>query len=221
MSVVGIIGDPHEPWCDRRYMDFCSDTFDWFNVDRIVCIGDWVDLYSFSTYGKDPSFPMTPRQEIAKARKRLAVWAERFPVMDITAGNHDNRVLRSALSVGITPEFMKSYGEVWQTPSTWNWLHEFRIDGVDYFHGDGWSGVTAARRCAIERGRSVVLGHLHTCAKIDYIQQTTRRKPIFGMSTGSGCDRKAMVYRYERDPRRWPLAAGVVFNGEFGLVRSL
>lgn len=212
--IVGVIADPHEPYADRRYLPFVEGVFEKACIEHVLCIGDFADLYSFSNFPKNPDFHVTPAREIGNLRRKVDKWASIWPEMDICEGNHERRIKRAARDAGLLNEMVKGYNEVFGAPEGWVWKTEFCIDGVDYIHTCGLSGITAARRGALERGRSMVMGHLHTYASIEYIQQIGRRKPIFGMMVGCGCDKKAPVFKYDRDPRRWINACAVVYDGE-------
>src|SRR5882672_3904939 len=39
-TIVGIIGDTHEPFTHKQYLDFCYDTFNKHKVNRLIHIGD-------------------------------------------------------------------------------------------------------------------------------------------------------------------------------------
>ena len=48
MSRVGIIGDTHLPYELEGYLDFCIETFEAWDVDTVVHIGDMFDNHSLS-----------------------------------------------------------------------------------------------------------------------------------------------------------------------------
>ncbi len=55
MARVGIIGDTHLPFELEGYLEFCQETFDAWEVDTIVHIGDMFDNHSLSFHDSEPN----------------------------------------------------------------------------------------------------------------------------------------------------------------------
>lgn len=210
MSTVGCIGDPHEPVSRAGYLDFCSDTFEEYGVDEVVCIGDLIDWHGISFHARQPECP-GPADEYTLALERVQRWYRRFPNMKWVIGNHDQRPARLARTVSI-PEFMlKPYNEIWGVPE-WELDFEFMIDGVKYLHGTGNSGVHPAWNLMNKSKMSVVMGHCHSRAGVKH--STNRKERFFGLDTGCGVDDRTYQFAYGKNlPERSFLACGIVKDG--------
>ena len=143
---------------------------------------------------------------------RIGVWHKAFPNSIVCWGNHDDRPNRLAKSVNIPAEiYLKQYNELWDT-KTWQWVEDYEIDGVKYFHGDGYSGKYAYANASQKEAMSVVIGHCHSVAGIHW--NANNQKLWFGMSVGSGIDDKTYAFEYgKRCPRKSIISCGVVING--------
>lgn len=209
----GIIGDTHAPATRIGYMRFCQDTFDAWDCDTIIHIGDWVDWHSISSHVKEPQNP-GPKDEYELAKEKVAQWVEAFKHYKnkkVCIGNHDERPARLAKSVSI-PEFMiKPYSELWNAPD-WEWDFNFTIDDVLYKHGTGRSGIHPAWTLMNRIHMSVVIGHCHSRSGIKWGCNKLRR--FFGVDTGCGIDEKAWQFAYGKEmPERPFLSCAVVIDG--------
>ncbi len=212
MSSVLVIPDLHAPFIHKRAMRCVQWAQDWYQTDHTVFIGDIVDQYFASRFQKDPA--QSGPWEIAAARKQINRWSDEFYEADVCIGNHDERVAKRCEEAGVPGCFLKDYAAVWDTPG-WNWKDQHIIDGVLYIHGTGWSGVTAARRAALEHGRCVVMGHCHKFGGVMYINQKGKRKQLWGMNVGWLGDEKAYGFAYGKtDAIAGTLGCGVVIDGE-------
>jgi len=202
----------------RGYVRFLQDTFDSWGVDRIVHIGDLVDWNSISYHEKHPS-NSNASLEHKKALKQVQSLHKAFPSVDWLIGNHDALTYRQAKTAGIPDIVMKPYADQWEV----DWVvHDrkeqeemrFRIDGVIYRHGDGGKGGrNAAIKNAQANCRSVVQGHHHSNAGVEYYANQEFR--MFGLDVGCGIDMKLLPFEYARRfPRKPVLGCGIVVNGK-------
>ena len=220
MSRVLAIGDVHAPITHPGYMQFCIDLYESWNCDRVVFIGDLIDLHGISFHAAHPMCP-GPDDEYKLAKAQVQRWRKWFDPKgklaptDVTVmiGNHDARCLRLAETMKIPHYLLRDYADVWDTPN-WQWRDDdCLIDDVYYFHGEGFSGMNPAfnaMRKSIHR--STVCGHTHTAGGIKWdVGPFTR---MFGMDTGCGIDRVTWAAAYARRNKRHPvLSAGVVIDG--------
>ena len=128
-----IIGDPHEPFCDSRYLPFCKRIYKAFNCKRVVCIGDLVDNHSISYHEHDPEL-WSPLKEMEETDKKLKKWFKTFPEVYLTRGNHDQLVDRKGKTVGLPKRCFKEYRDMWNLPDGWVDDFEFIFDGVKYIN---------------------------------------------------------------------------------------
>ena len=210
MAKVLVIGDVHEPATHPAYRQFCKDLYSLWRCDRVIFIGDILDLHSISFHQRDVDADGVSR-EYEVAYEGVKKWYKAFPNACVTIGNHDERVFRLAASVNIPSRFIKDYADVWNTPK-WSWVRDVEIDGVRYFHGTGCSGKTPALNAAVATMQSTVIGHCHSVAGGSWSCSPSRR--VFGMDTGCGVDIEHAAMNYGRNLIKKPiLSAGVVIDG--------
>jgi len=205
-----VIGDIHEPVSHPKYLKFCKDMYDEYECNKVVLIGDVVDLHAVSFHAHHPDCP-GPSDEYMLALSRIQRWYKAFPRAVVCIGNHDNRPLRLAESVSIPSKFMRNHAEIWHTPR-WKWVTDVIIDGVYYFHGTGCSGLNPAFNQAKARLMPVVMGHTHSKAGIKWLCGPQTR--IFGLDVGCGIDVDAWQFAYGKNYINKPiLGCGVVLKG--------
>jgi len=184
--------------------------FNKYSCDEVVFIGDVIDLHAISFHAKHPECP-GPMDEYELALETVSLWYENFPKATVTIGNHDNRVVRLASTVGIPAYFVKDYSDLWLTPG-WTWTYDTIIDDVYYVHGEGKSGKDPAASMANSLGMSVVMGHAHSVAGKTWLNNPKKR--YFGLNTGCGIDREKFQFAYGKHMTKKPmLAVGVVLDG--------
>jgi predicted phosphodiesterase len=210
MSRVLVVGDLHCPAVHSQYLDFVRDVKKKYRTDTTVFIGDVVDHASISFHKKNPEHPAA-MDEYHLATECLQTWIKAFPRAVVTIGNHDERVARLAADAGIPGHYLREYSAVYRTKN-WDWVHSFEMDNVYYYHGVGAGGMYPAINAAKMRLQSVVMGHYHSVAGINWIVGPTSR--IFGMNVGSGVDRFHPAMQYGSAYLKKPIVScGVVING--------
>ena len=218
MARVLVIGDTHAPCMVPAYADWLVDLKEQWECNKVVHIGDLVDMTSLSFHLKKPH-QKNPLEEKEKAQEQVDMLVERFPKCDWLLGNHDVLPYRWCDQVGIPESMMKKPGQIWNTKK-WK-VHprytDLIIDNVIYRHGDkGKGGRLAALSNAIVEFRSVVQGHLHQQAGVEYLANKCER--VFGCQTGCGvdADHAAMEYgiKYSQKPI---LGAAIVLEGEVAI----
>lgn len=207
---VGIVGDLHIPFVHPRYLEFIEDVFDAWSVDKIYLIGDVVDGHALGFWEHDPD-GLSAGSELDEAVKLIGQWHMRLGEATVTIGNHDARHIRTAKKAGIPSRYLKSYSDIFGTPS-WRWLLADECQGVLYEHGTGSSGKFAAFNRAVQKRRSVVIGHCHTGGGVLYHANESDR--IFGLNVGCGIDVERYAFEYGRPfPVRPTLGCGIVIDG--------
>ncbi len=210
MAKVLGIGDPHNPVVHPGYIRFCQDIGDAWDCDTTVIIGDVADNHAISFHAANPMCP-GPCDEFELTKYYMQKWYTAFPDAFITIGNHDERVMRLAQSVGIPSKFLRNYSEVWDTPN-WKWEYEHEIDDVCYLHGTARSGVNPAWTTMQKKMMSVVMGHCHSRAGVKI--RTVGRNRYFALDTGCGIDVDAYQFAYGKHVTERPvLGAAVIIDG--------
>jgi len=210
MKNILIIGDTHEPFTLKYYLDFCLETKKELKCTEVVMIGDIVDLHALSFHEHNPN-GLSPSHEIDLAKKHLKKWYKAFKKVKITLGRHDRLPSRKATANGLPKQTIKSFREIWELPTGWEYDHSYQINGVKYFHGDGYSGLYPHAQAARHEMQNVVIGHLHAVAGVHWSANDIKR--VFGMAVGCGIDRKKYAFAYGLEIKRKPIiGCGVVFN---------
>jgi metallophosphoesterase superfamily enzyme len=207
---VLVIGDTHFPFDYLPYLDFLIDTYIRFNCTRVVHAGDCGDHHALSFHDSDPSLQSAGDEQLT-AMKHFARYYKVFPEMDVLWGNHSRMVSRKAFKGGITSNWIKDYNEFFNVPN-WKYHHELEIDGVLYIHGEGGTARTKAKNDL----QSVVQGHIHTAAYVEYI--VGRHNRIFGMQVGTGIDHESLAFAYSKAFKKPVLSCGVVIGGRDAFV---
>ena len=206
-SRVLVIGDLHEPFCLDGYLDFCKKTYEEYNCNRVVFIGDIIDNH-FSSFHQTDADGLGGKYELEQAVEKLQRWYEAFPDADVTLGNHDRIIIRKAQSSNIPSKWIKEFGEVLETPN-WRFVTDVYIDDVRYVHGD----KSGKPKMATKRDMvSTVSGHYHTDMYVEWMFGKTRA--IFGMAVGCGIDSTSYAMGYMQGGKKEAIGCGIVLGGE-------
>ena len=117
-SRILIIGDIHAPFELKDYLKHCKETYENYNCNRVVFIGDVIDNH-YSSYHETDADGLGGLDELEMAIERIAKWYKAFPKADVTIGNHDRIIMRKAQTSNIPTKWIKEYKEVLNTPG-WN-----------------------------------------------------------------------------------------------------
>lgn len=213
MARVGVIGDTHLPYEKEGYLEFCQETFEAWDVDTIVHIGDMFDNHSLSFHDSEPNLHNV-FGEYESAFDRAKDWYEAFPTATLIMGNHDRIPMRQLKKLGMEPTiFMKPFEELMGMPSGWTCEDSIIIDDVLYHHGETATGVNGFRKDCETRMRCTVSGHNHSNAGIS--ATATDQELVWGMAVGCGVDHAHMAFAYGKHFAKKPIiACGVVIDGE-------
>jgi hypothetical protein len=97
---VALGADAHIPYHDEValgiFIEYCKD------VKTILLLGDWLDMYSISSFVSDPTALSLP-EEIEMMKEFLASLREMFPDKRIIykIGNHEERLERYLMTYGV------------------------------------------------------------------------------------------------------------------------
>lgn len=205
-----LIGDPH------AHPDYDNDRFEWLGkhivenyYDKIVCIGDFADMPSLSSYDKGKkSFEgrrysrdidaaidaqeklFGPLREYNETKKRLKMKTYR-PEFYMTLGNHEHRINRvtedsSELDGVVSVQDLQYEKYGWNTIPFMEVLHLNNWSFSHYFatgvSGRPISGENIGRTLINKNLTSSVQGHSHI---LDYTMRTTATgRRMHGMSIG-------------------------------------
>jgi predicted phosphodiesterase len=206
-----VIGDLHCPAVHPAYLEFCKEIQRKYKTNNTVFIGDIIDHEAISMHDKNPDLP-GPLEEYKAALVKVKEWYKAFPNATVCVGNHDARVHRKSNKHGIPSMYLKSFSDLYNTPR-WNWVLESEVDEVLYTHGDGWGGMYPSFNAAKARLQSVVCGHHHSIASINWIRGP--KTMYFGMNVGAGIDQSNPVFQYSKSHlKKAILSCGIVIDGK-------
>ena len=142
--------------------------------------------------------------------KKLAEWYKAFPNADVCIGNHDRIISRKAFSSGVPKRWVKSFGEVLETP---NWVYDTRFvyDGVQYIHGESGRATKKAK----DDMMSTVQGHRHTEMFTEFVVGANYK--VFGCAVGCGIDSKSYAMAYGKNFKKPAIGCAVVFGGKHAI----
>jgi hypothetical protein len=184
-----IISDLQIPFEADKALEFCLSVKKEYNVPstNIINVGDELDQYFGSQYGKDPSVNFSAAEEINISKKKLRAWYRAFPKMRLCVSNHGLRWLKKATDAEIPSQLLRPYKEIIEAPDGWTWKDEILIKSKypwRIIHGMGFSGQQGARNAATDAGMSTVIGHLHSHAGIAFINNQGMNKTLWAMNVG-------------------------------------
>lgn len=212
---VLVIPDTHCPAMLPKFPAFLSKVEKKYKCNKVVHVGDVVDNAAISYHEKHPGLSSAP-EEYKKARKQLQELSRRFPKVELLLGNHDSLTHRQAITIGLLPEWLRDFENIWGLPKGWK-VHprfsELEIDGILYMHGDhGRSGQFGALKTAQVKFQSVVMGHLHSEFGVWFFANGNTR--IFGLNAGCGIDHRVLAFEYGIKFVRKPIiGCAVIIDG--------
>jgi hypothetical protein len=191
-----VIPDQHFPFNHPDIIAFLRAVKEKFNPDKVVNLGDEVDLHSFSFHDKSPEL-MSPGDELKCAIRRLKPLYQLFPEVDVLESNHGSLVYRRGTFAGLPKTVMKSYHDILEAPKGWRWHHELVLkggDGEDIYFCHGLSAD--ALRNSKNKSMRFVQGHHHSKFEIRYWANS--QKLFWGVTSGCLIDYKSLAYEYAR-----------------------
>lgn len=212
MARVGVIGDTHIPYELDGYLEFCQETFDEWECDTIVHVGDLLDHHALSFHDSEPELKGA-NGELYDAIERLQPWYEAFPELRLITGNHDRIPARQLRKLGLDDAiWMRSLQDVYDMPDGWIVGQEFILDGVVYHHGETAGGINGFRQDALRRMQRTVSGHNHGNSGIS--ASASDHRLVWGMAVGCGIDVAKMAFAYGKHFAMKPIVScGIVVDG--------
>jgi len=209
LNNILVIGDTHIPFTREGYLEHCRAVQEQFNCGTVIHIGDLIDNCYSSFHESNPD-GKSAGDELASAIEILKDWYHVFPTVSVTLGNHDNIIQRKAFSSGLSTRWIKGLNEVLEVPN-WQFDLEYEINNVIYTHGTGTSGDKGSYNRALNRRKSIVSGHLHTTASVNWNVSDVDK--IFAMQVGCGIDDKQYSFDYAKAfTKKSIISCAVVLN---------
>lgn len=212
-AAILVLSDMHAPFTHPDNIKFLAAIKKKYRPDRVVCIGDEVDMHNLSFHDSDPDL-MSAGDELKAAIKYLEPVYKMFPHMDIVDSNHGSLAFRKAYSNGIPKSYLRTYGEVLRAPKDWKWHHSLTLtmsDGnrVFFHHGLSSNILKVVKEYSI----CVVQGHYHTFAGVQYA--STPDKLLWGLQVGCSIDDDSLAFNYNKTTLGRPLIGhGIILDGQ-------
>lgn len=208
-----VISDMHVPYQHPDTVEFLSAINDKYKPTRIVCVGDEVDHHAMSFHDSDPDL-LSAGDELQAAIKILQPLYELFPEMDLIDSNHGSMAWRRAKTHGVPRKYIRSYNDVLDAPTGWQWHMDLLIDipggNQCYFHHGLSSNVM---KVVAQRGMCVVQGHYHSSCSIGYLGNPNHL--LWGMQTGCSIDGESLAFAYDRTNLGRPIIShGIIIDGQ-------
>ena len=204
-----VIGDLHEPFCLKGYLDHCKNIYSKHNCNKVIFIGDVIDNHYSSFHDPDPD-GMGGGDELTSAIARLSKWYKAFPEAEVCIGNHDRIVTRKAFASGVPKRWIKEMADVLETP---NWVYDTRFvhDKVQYIHGESGRATKKAK----DDMMSTVQGHRHTEMFTEFVVGANYK--VFGCAVGCGIDNTSYAIAYGKNFKKPAIGCAVVFGGDHAI----
>lgn len=206
-----IISDTQAPGHHQDAIEFLNWVKSEYKPDRVVHIGDELDLHHLSKWVRNPNLPGAT-EEISKGLQFMAQLYKLFPKVDVCISNHTSRPYLRAQEAGLPSIFLRGYTEWMQAPKGWNWHSKIEIDDTVFIHGEGLSGDGARLKACTLLQKNCVFGHLHSNAGISWF--STKEKLLFGFNVGCLIDPRSTYFDYGKHHLMRPIiGCGVIRDG--------
>lgn len=185
------MGDPHIPYSKIEYWKELHVFNKHYKADMVLSPGDLFDQYAYSRYVKSTKGDAI-EVEIEKSIAQVKAISKFFPKLTSLKGNHDDRIYKRAVEVGIPNKCILDPLKTVQAPIGWKWANKdyLVIDSVVYTHG--W--FSAPVKHTEYFNESCAHGHLHSKAGITFISRNNRT--LFNLCVGSFADTKSIALQY-------------------------
>lgn len=211
MSKILVISDTQAPAQHPNTIEFLKHEAKLFKPDRIIHIGDELDLHHLSKYSHDPNLPGA-KDELEAGLSFMEDLYDLFPEAQVCISNHGARPYLRAKEAGIPNNFIRSYSEWMRAPKGWTWHHQIIIENIAFIHGEGLSGDGARLKACTLMQKSCVFGHIHSHAGVSYF--SNKEQLIFGFNVGCLIDLHSPYFEYNKNQLHRPIIGiGLIDNG--------
>ena len=213
-----VLGDLHLPYTHPNYLDFCISIYNKYSCNAVSATGDCIDSH-FASFHQTNTNSEGAKFELDNAIEQMKDWNAAFPEVSVTLGNHDLIIARKSEEAGIDKRWVRKLNEVLKCPK-WTFEEQFVFDNVLYTHGTGCSGKGIMRRVQ-NWGMSMVQGHIHTQAFIDYTASLKDLK--YGLQVPTGINYKSFAYSYAKfHTAKTILGCAVILdNGKLPIIETM
>ena len=212
-----IISDTHFPYHHQDTLPFLEAIRSEYKPDRIVHIGDEIDLHSVSYHDHDPDL-LSPAEEFRQAIAYLKNLYSVFPRVDVIESNHGSLVYRKGKSSGLPRRVFKDYNEILEAPKGWRWHFDLTItasDGQPIYFCHGKTATHGGLSKSL--GMKCVQGHYHE--KFEIIYWANSLGLYWDMRVGCLVDDNSLAFAYNNTNLKRPIiGCGVIIEGQPKLI---
>jgi predicted phosphodiesterase len=210
------IPDTHAPFTNMAALKEIAGRVKKYKPDLVVMGGDLLDEKAWSRFPKD-SDDHSPHEEFEYAAEVVAKMQEWFPQMHVILGNHDLRIAKKAMEVGLTKHIVRELSEVFDCPG-WTWHTDPRDKlivatkkgPIWMLHGDEMGGNPVQKSRML--GINIIQCHTHQ-SSITYSNGLAHS--VFAVESGHCMDQQSKGARYAFRSGRYPvLGFTEVINGQ-------
>lgn len=210
-----IIPDCHRPFHHELAWRLMIKIGRFVKPDRIIVLGDFADLASFSMHEPDDVDETTLKEELTSANEGLdeldALGARH---KHFISGNHTQRMIRflarhapQLAGVVTMPKLLRLEERGW----TWTpYRKTLKIGKVNFTHDTGKSGQNAHRAAAASYMASAVIGHTHRCAY--EVRGRINGSAYVAAMFGWLGDPDKITYTHEANAHEWAHGIGLGFH---------
>lgn len=216
-------GDTHTPYENKEAVALMHKIIKRVQPDRIVLMGDFLDMYTVSQHDKNPDRKDSLEEEIDYGNAELdKIEAHGIPVTYIM-GNHEDRLDRylvknapEVFSYVRLDKLLRVHDRGWKTVP---YGSDTRIGHVYLTHDVGHAGATAHTRSRNAYEGNVVIGHTH---RIGYeVVGNHRGRPRLGAMVGWLGDVRHIDYMHRAKSAAWSLGFGILDNDKSHNVQDV
>lgn len=219
MQIIGIIPDIHAPLHNKKSLGACLNALSDLRIDRLIQLGDLLDLETMSSHEKTAPSPSTLAQEVKLGKRVIKELESICADRDITLGNHEFRFNRfmmkhaPALFDLVKMEDLFDLGGWNVTP----YLSHLEIGKIAFTHtfNPRWVGPSAIDKSAQVAGKSCVIGHVHA-ARTTYFGKLNNKRYVAHCPGWLGSDAAAPYMAVAQVRAQWQQGFTVGYLEENG-----
>ena len=203
----------HIPYHHRDAFKFLQAIKTEYAPDRVINMGDEVDLQSIKFHPQDPDL-MNAGEELKQDRVYLKELEKIFPDVLSVKSNHGTLVHRRTLSAGLPRGLIRSYNKIYGLGTGWKWSTDLNLTMSDksawYFcHGKSSNALTLSKSL----GGNAVQAHYHNSFfTTSWMNQ--KNDLYWGVQVGTLIDDRSFSFNYNKSNVYRPiLGASIIIEG--------
>ncbi len=205
-----VISDLQIPYHHIDSLLFLKELKRQFKPTRIINIGDEADFNGLNFHGLDPDMK-SAGHELIEIRHYMAQLEKIFPDMDLLESNHGLLPKRRAKAGGLPSAMLKSYNDIMDVGSGWNWHKSLDIrlpnrKWCHLVHNYESNALSASKNL----GKCFVQGHHHSKFELSY--WSCGGTQLWGATIGCLIDDTSPAFNYNKTSSKRPLLGCLMIN---------